>query len=579
MAPKMSIIVPVYNNEKDLKRCLDSLTGQTLEDIEIIIINDGSTDSSAAIIREYQEREPKKIKLIDKENEGVSAARNDGIKAAAGEYLGFVDSDDYVDADFAELMYKAASEKDADVVICPITYETGSVVKKRFYSRTRFGRKAAEDPYILIRSNAYSPNKFVRRKYFQESGFRFENHAYEDSALWYNVLLTANRVECVNIPFYHYITTRSDSATNIVDDKIYDIFLSTDSIISFFKEHGAFEELHDTVEFLCLRHIFKRIETCHASHSGKTGRRFAEKAVNYLDENFPDWRESSFFIKEGMDPESEQYKAKKKLAYIKTHALTLKMYASGISFSFMLRDCEDLISEAYEEREITPEQRAGAVAAYADMAVHDLNNLFLRKGITTDEKPAAIRTEEDRIAFELPEKTGTEELTLAMERLGYHILERKITFGKHVQDRFHYRNLVIDISYDLPDSLVRPVESGEEEKTEFFYTRLRRKNMELPEPMLFIDTAECRIEADTLLSFADNGYDIIVITDSSDRRSSFTAHPRSKAYAYEEINEKALAEVREKIWGPYESLTYAGNLSGSVLEMVKGMDGFILANE
>ena len=105
---KLSIIVPCYKVEKYLPRCLDSLVNQTLEDIEIICINDGSPDNCLKILKEYQKKYKDKIVIIDKKNEGVWRGRKDGIKKATGEFIGFVDSDDYVDVTFAEKLYSKA---------------------------------------------------------------------------------------------------------------------------------------------------------------------------------------------------------------------------------------------------------------------------------------------------------------------------------------------------------------------------------------------------------------------------------------------------------------------------------------
>lgn len=94
MSPKISVIIPVYNVEQYLRECLDSVVSQSLADIEIIAINDGSPDNSLSILKEYEAKDTR-VKIIDKQNEGVGKARNDGIKAAAGEFVAFMDSDDY----------------------------------------------------------------------------------------------------------------------------------------------------------------------------------------------------------------------------------------------------------------------------------------------------------------------------------------------------------------------------------------------------------------------------------------------------------------------------------------------------
>lgn len=116
---KVSIVVPVYNVEKYLKKCLDSLVRQTLEEIEIILVNDASPDKSDIIMEQFRERYPDKIKCIYlKENLSQGGARNQGIKIATGEYITFVDSDDYVDVTMCEQLYKKAEETGSDIVIC-----------------------------------------------------------------------------------------------------------------------------------------------------------------------------------------------------------------------------------------------------------------------------------------------------------------------------------------------------------------------------------------------------------------------------------------------------------------------------
>ena len=118
--PKVSVVVPVYNVDKYLERCLDSLVYQTLKDIEIVIVNDGSTDKSAEIIKKYVQSYPNKVFAFEKENGGLSDARNFGIKKCHGNYIGFVDSDDYVSLDMFKKLYEKAISKDFDITVCDV---------------------------------------------------------------------------------------------------------------------------------------------------------------------------------------------------------------------------------------------------------------------------------------------------------------------------------------------------------------------------------------------------------------------------------------------------------------------------
>ena len=128
--PKVSIVIPVYNTEKYLKQCIDSLTAQTLEDIEIIIVDDGSKEECALLCDEIAKTD-ERIKIIHKVNEGQGIARNVGIDASSGEYVGFVDSDDYVALDMYEKLYTAATKNDSDIVISGVTFVGGNTFSKQ----------------------------------------------------------------------------------------------------------------------------------------------------------------------------------------------------------------------------------------------------------------------------------------------------------------------------------------------------------------------------------------------------------------------------------------------------------------
>lgn len=160
----LSIIVPCYKVEQYLPKCLDSLVNQTLENIEAICINDGSPDHCLDILRDYEERYPGKIVVIDKKNEGVWKGRWDGIAIARGEYIGFLDSDDYAVPDFAESLYRAAKDADADIAVCGfdrIDLETGKVLSREMAAQ-RDAFTIEDDPGRLIELNGAPWNKCFR---------------------------------------------------------------------------------------------------------------------------------------------------------------------------------------------------------------------------------------------------------------------------------------------------------------------------------------------------------------------------------------------------------------------------------
>ena len=179
---KVSIIVPVFNVEQFLGKCLDSLVNQTLKDIEIICVNDGSTDNSLEILNNYAKQDLR-IKIINKKNSGLSTARNTGMKIAQGKYIGFVDSDDWVDLDFYEKLYNSAIKNNADIAVSEI-YEVHW--NRKFYKQKFEKEKCIENIeekfYTLnIPEYSYVWNKIYKRTKIEKYNFQFiPNLYYED---------------------------------------------------------------------------------------------------------------------------------------------------------------------------------------------------------------------------------------------------------------------------------------------------------------------------------------------------------------------------------------------------------------
>ena len=146
---KVSIIVPVYNVEKYLRKCLNSLVNQTLTDIEVILVNDGSKDKSQEIINEFKEKYPEKIKAFETVNGGAAKARNYALEHVTGEYIGFVDSDDYVEEDMYEKLYNKAIEENAEIVCCNY-YRVQEEVNK--FSAKKFGNQRINKDNIFNKS-------------------------------------------------------------------------------------------------------------------------------------------------------------------------------------------------------------------------------------------------------------------------------------------------------------------------------------------------------------------------------------------------------------------------------------------
>lgn len=205
---KISVIVPVYNSEKTVKRCIDSVLAQSLNDFELILINDGSTDKSEEICLEAK-RNDSRIKYIRKENGGLSSVRNLGIDIAESEYISFIDSDDYADRDMLEFMYKKAGETSADIILCGYKTESGkTVVEKKCEDMLLDGKSYSLYMPELKSKNLIDSawNKLYRRDFIVNSGVRMpEGEIYEDTA--FNLSLLAHKpiIAVYGRCFYHYV--------------------------------------------------------------------------------------------------------------------------------------------------------------------------------------------------------------------------------------------------------------------------------------------------------------------------------------------------------------------------------------
>lgn len=293
---KVSIVVPVYNVAQYLSKCLDSLISQTLEEIEVIVVNDGSSDNSQFIIDDYVTRYPSKIHSFIKENSGLSDTRNYGIHHSRGEYIGFVDSDDYVDPNYCKKMYDEAVQSDAQIVVCGIAHLYLKRIINTLYPTELFNKSVQNSPRILEYANSFAWNKLFLRSFWMRNGFLFpKGQWFEDSALIYNVMLLANRVSCVNSPLYYYRHDRDDSITTTVDTRIFDVLKSCSSIVHFYKDHNAFEgQLYEEVEFVCLRHATARYRTLIYSANRQIAFDYVHSMVAFFEEYFPEWKKSRY---------------------------------------------------------------------------------------------------------------------------------------------------------------------------------------------------------------------------------------------------------------------------------------------
>ena len=217
---KVSVIIPVYNVENYLRRCLDSVTNQTLKDIEIICVNDGSTDSSRAILEEYAPKDDRFI-CIDQKNSGICVARNTGLEIVKGEYTAFLDSDDYIEDCFYEKLYNTAKKHNADIACASVQRINDKKKRTLFEYKEEIAADDVKTKYELANypKHCYVWNKIYKTDSLKKSGIKFEQGVvYEDMLFTPDVLESLGTL--VTVPgINYYYWKQANSLIRSISDK------------------------------------------------------------------------------------------------------------------------------------------------------------------------------------------------------------------------------------------------------------------------------------------------------------------------------------------------------------------------
>ena len=285
--PKVSIIVPVYNVEKYIEKCLESLVNQTLEDIEIIVVNDGSKDNSKEIVEKYLEKYPKKMVYLEKENGGLSDARNFAIPYAKGEYVAFLDSDDYVELNMYEDMYKIAKNEDSDMVECDFIWEYPDKCK------IDTGEIYHEKHEMLEKIRVVAWNKLIKKSILDETKVIFpKGYRYEDIEFTYKLIPYLEKVSFLKKPCIHYIQ-RDNSISNTQNERTKEILEVFDNVINYYKEKGLYEEYFTELEYTYARVLLcSSLKRMCKIKDKQIRNRLLNLTWEKLNNNFPNWKKN-----------------------------------------------------------------------------------------------------------------------------------------------------------------------------------------------------------------------------------------------------------------------------------------------
>lgn len=309
---KVSIVVPIYNVEKYLPRCINSLINQTLQEIEIILVNDGSTDNSAKIAKEYLTKYESKIKYVEKENGGLSDARNFGMNYATGEYIAFLDSDDYIEPNAYEEMYEKAKKENADYVECDFIWEYTNKIKED--KRISYNNKKE----MLENVRVVAWNKLIKRSIIVENKLSFpKGLTYEDIEFTYKLIPHIEKTEYIDKCFVHYVQ-RENSIANVQNERTAEIFTILDNVIEYYKQNNIYQEYKEELKYNYARYLLcsslKRI--CKVQDKIKR-KELIQKTWQELNEKYPDWKRNKIL----------NNKNTKKNRYMRTvNKLTYKIY-------------------------------------------------------------------------------------------------------------------------------------------------------------------------------------------------------------------------------------------------------------
>lgn len=293
-----SIIVPCYGVEQYLPKCLASLVGQTLQNIEIICINDGSPDRCVEIIREWRELYPSKIVLIDKENEGVWRARWDGIRIARGEYIGFVDSDDYVEPDFVQKLYDAAKANDADLVVggfSRVDLNTGKVISREF-CEARVPFTFQEDPGRMIELNGAPWNKLFRSSILKRLKDLSAPPPVLDDLVFHLLAYQYMNGPVVFVPYslVNYLVRIGSIINSITMSQIDAVYEAMREMKARYEAEECSPGLLEAIDATAFLHLGISLNYRLSSNPECDLKQVLKNCTAFLDEEFSTWRNSPF---------------------------------------------------------------------------------------------------------------------------------------------------------------------------------------------------------------------------------------------------------------------------------------------
>lgn len=295
--PKISFVVPVYKSEKYIRRCLDSLVRQSLEDIQIVCVNDGSPDNSLSILKEY-EAKYSSIKVISKENGGVWYARLDGVRAADGEYIGFLDADDYVEKDFAKLMYESVSKNQSDIAVCGfkrIDENTRKVLSQEMkYASSRI-IYMDKNPEEIISINTALWNKIYKADVLKATfNVKSPPRILEDAMFISLVYINAHKISFVDEYLHNYMVIDGSAMHSLKSNDIDKIKASMLEVKEEYLKANLGKEMMEILSSFVFLHLGISMMLNVYTFDKANFKAEYKQILSYLNANFIQWRSTKY---------------------------------------------------------------------------------------------------------------------------------------------------------------------------------------------------------------------------------------------------------------------------------------------
>lgn len=296
---KVSIIVPIYNVEEYLGKCIESCLCQTFTDYELILVNDGSTDNGLSICCEY-EKKNSRIKVLDKPNGGLSDARNAGMKIAMSPYIYFLDSDDFIEPTLIEKCVNKLDETSADMVIFDV-YQYFMKTNTKEIIKNGYGDSrcvnVGNNPEVLTKVLNAAWNKMYKLSLFKDNHIEYPvGYYYEDLGTTYKLMLKANQICFINEPLYDYLADRPGNISQQFNQKTYHILDMIEEIVEYYKKENKFHLYYNELMFIAGINTMECLKKTRNINDDKAVKQFIDDCFKYIGKTFPNFPKCKYEI-------------------------------------------------------------------------------------------------------------------------------------------------------------------------------------------------------------------------------------------------------------------------------------------